>query len=318
MAYMGKIILKRQGQVVHRESRTFDRKGEAKAWIARRETEIRERGLPDTSTLADAIDLYVSDSRRPIARTKAQVLAAIRSHPIAHMQCASIRSQHVVDYARFLAGERQPQTVGNYLSHLSAVFAIAGPAWGLPLDAGEMRAARTVAHRLGLTSRSTRRERRPTPEEIDRLLDWFRQRQRGARMDLVVRFAISSTRRQEEIVRIRWADVEPGRVLVRSMKHPGGTIGNDVWCDLTSEAEAVLAEVPRVSDRVFPYSTDAVSAAFTRACRILGIEDLRFHDLRHEGISRLFEAGHSIPRVASVSGHRSWSSLQRYTHIRHR
>jgi len=65
-----------------------------------------------------------------------------------------------------------------------------------------------------------------------------------------------------------------------------------------------------------PYSTDAISAAFTRACKILGIEDLRFHDLRHEGISRLFEMGRTIPQVAAVSGHRSWTSLKRYTHIR--
>lgn len=51
-------------------------------------------------------------------------------------------------------------------------------------------------------------------------------------------------------------------------------------------------------------------------CRFLEIEDLHFHDLRHEGISRLFEIGYTIPRAASVSGHRSWSSLQRYSHIR--
>jgi integrase len=68
--------------------------------------------------------------------------------------------------------------------------------------------------------------------------------------------------------------------------------------------------------RVFPYTTDAVSAAFTRACQLLGIEDLHFHDLRHDGISRLFEMGKTIPQAASVSGHKSWQSLQRYTHLR--
>ena len=74
--------------------------------------------------------------------------------------------------------------------------------------------------------------------------------------------------------------------------------------------------MPRDGERIFPYSTDAISAAFTRACRFLGIEDLRFHDLRHEGISRLFEMGRTIPQAATVSGHRSWTSLKRYTHIR--
>src|ERR1700728_3952980 len=82
------------------------------------------------------------------------------------------------------------------------------------------------------------------------------------------------------------------------------------------EAEiAIVKSMPRVKPEIFPYSTDAISAAFTRACKILGIEDLRFHDLRHEGISRLFEMGRTIPQVAAVSGHRSWTSLKRYTHI---
>lgn len=40
------------------------------------------------------------------------------------------------------------------------------------------------------------------------------------------------------------------------------------------------------------------------------------HHLRHDGVSRLFEICLNIPRVASVSGHRSWSSLKRYTHLR--
>jgi len=49
---------------------------------------------------------------------------------------------------------------------------------------------------------------------------------------------------------------------------------------------------------------------------LLGIDDLHFHDLRHDGISRLFEMGKTIPQAAGVSGHRSWSSLKRYSHLR--
>ena len=57
-------------------------------------------------------------------------------------------------------------------------------------------------------------------------------------------------------------------------------------------------------------------AAFTRTCRDLKIEDLHFHDLRHEGASRLFEAGFSIQQVALVTGHRDWKMLRRYTHLK--
>jgi integrase len=86
--------------------------------------------------------------------------------------------------------------------------------------------------------------------------------------------------------------------------------------ELPPEALAIIRSMPREAKEIFPYYTDAISAGFTRACKVLGIQDLRFHDLRHGGISRLFEMGRTIPQAAAVSGHRSWTSLKRYTHIR--
>ena len=74
--------------------------------------------------------------------------------------------------------------------------------------------------------------------------------------------------------------------------------------------------MPNSAELIFPYSPGAIGPAFTRACKLLGIHDLRFHDFRHEGISRLFAMGCSIPHAAAVSGHRSWASLKRYTHLR--
>jgi integrase len=137
-------------------------------------------------------------------------------------------------------------------------------------------------------------------------------------MDRVVAFAIYSTRRQEEIVRIEWEDLDEAhsRVLVRDLKHPGQKKGNDVWCELPPEAIQIIKTMPQTGPRIFPYGTAGVGAAFTRACQFLEIEDLHFHDLRHEGISRLFEMGRTIPLAASVSGHRTWNSLKRYTQIR--
>jgi integrase len=137
-------------------------------------------------------------------------------------------------------------------------------------------------------------------------------------MQKIVAFAVFSTRRQEEITRIRWSDWDQAhkRVLVRDMKNPGEKQGNDVWCDVPEEAAKIIASMPREDDRIFPSTTDAIGAAFTRACKLLKFEDLHFHDLRHDGVSRLFEMGLNIPHVAAVSGHRSWTSLKRYTHLR--
>jgi integrase len=120
-------------------------------------------------------------------------------------------------------------------------------------------------------------------------------------MRKIIAFAIFSTRRQEEITRILWDDYEGNRVLVRDMKHPGDKAGNHTWCELALEASAIIDSMPRTAPQIFPYTTDAICAAFTRACKVLGIVDLHFHDLRHEGVSRLFELGKTIPQAASVS-----------------
>ncbi len=91
-----------------------------------------------------------------------------------------------------------------------------------------------------------------------------------------------------------------------------------MWCDLTPEAIRIIGSMPKSAAEIFPYEAKSVSSSFTKACALLGIDDLHFHDLRHEGISRLFELGWNIPHVATVSGHRSWNSLKRYSHIKQR
>jgi integrase len=179
-----------------------------------------------------------------------------------------------------------------------------------------------VAKKLGIISKGNQRDRRPTLDELDRLMVHFGEvkakRPSSLPMQKVIAFALFSTRRLEEITRISWADYDRdgSRVLVRDMKHPGEKIGNHTWCDLPPEAAAIIDSMPRTAKEIFPYTGDAIGAAFTRACPLLGIDDLHFHDLRHEGVSRLFEMGRTIPQVVTVSGHRSWQSLKRYTHLR--
>jgi integrase len=185
-----------------------------------------------------------------------------------------------------------------------------------------MKDAFVVAKRLGLASKSRERDRRPTLGELDKIMEYFGERLKRRPscipMQKVIGFAIFSTRRLEEIARISWKDLdaEGSRILVRDMKNPGEKIGNDVWCDLPPEALQIIRSMPKRREEIFPYSGDTIGANFTRVCQFLEIVDLHLHDLRHDGISRLFEIGRNIPQVASVSGHRSWSSLKRYTHLR--
>lgn len=325
-AYSAQILLTREGKIVHRESRTFNDPKMAKGWIGKREKELEKPGGIEAARIgkeivADAIDKYISTSRKEIGRTKSQVLEAIKEMDFGRKRCGEVTSQDIIDLAETLSDGRQPQTVQNYLSHLQAVFTVAKPAWGFDLDPSVMSGAMAVTKRLGLTSKSNMRDRRPTLAELDKIMSHFEMvdtRRRGnTPMSKIVVFAIFSTRRQEEITRIAWKDLEPGRVLVRDMKHPGDKIGNDTWVDLVPEAERVVNAMKKIKAEIFPFAAETISASFTRACQLLEIEDLHFHDLRHEGISRLFEMGWNIPHVAAVSGHRSWASLKRYTHLRH-
>jgi integrase len=325
--YTAQVLIKQKGTIVFREAKTFDKRREAQAWVGWTETEMKKPGAlaaasAPTHTLADAIDKYTAE-KRTIGRTKEQVLRSIKSYDLASMDVTTIKSAHIVAFADQLAkGDRKPQTIGNYVSHLAAIFRDARAAWGIDLDYAEMQAAQRVLARLDKTSKSAKRDRRPALDELDLIMGHFIDRQgrvpHAIPMQKVVAFAIFSTRRMEEITRITWADLdEPhSRVLVRSMKHPGAKAGNDVWVDLPPEALAIIQTMPRVKAEIFPYSVDAIGASFTRACKMLAITDLHFHDLRHDGVSRLFEMGKTIPQAASVSGHRSWASLQRYTHLR--
>lgn len=322
--YTAQIRVKKAGQVIHTEAKTFERKAHAVAWAKAREVELQVGGPPKRGgpTLADVIDRYLADVDADIGRTKDQVLRAIKAHPIAAKRCSEITSPDIVSWLQ--AMHTLPQTRMNYAQHLSAIFTMARPAWGYELDQQVMRDAMAVARRLKIVSKSQQRERRPTADELDRLMEHFgdvrARRPRSIPMQALIGFAIYSTRRQAEMLRITWADldVEHSRVMVRDMKNPGDTAGNDVWVDLPPEALAIVLAQPRRSARIFPYSTDAVGTAFTRACKALGIEDLREHDLRHHGISRLIEMGGTIPEVAAVSGHRTWQSLQRYSHYKKR
>jgi integrase len=324
IAYLVQITIT-SGGFTHRENRTFDRRQAASVWLEKREKELSQpggldRAKQDDPTLSLVIDRYISESEKQMGRTKAQVLRTVQGMHIANLPISTIRSHDLVAMLREIDAE--PSTRGNYLSHVSTIFALARSSWGYDADHQVARDAALAAKRLGIVSKSKSRSRRPTLDELDRLMEHFRDREtrrpRMIPMTRIVVFALFSARRQEEITRIRWSDLDQAhsRVMVRDMKNPGEKLGNDVWCDLPEPALKLILSMPRAKEEIFPYTTDAIGANFTRACQILGIEDLVFHDLRHEAASRLFEMGLNIPHVAAVTGHRSWNSLKRYTHLR--
>ncbi len=134
VAFMARVRVMRDGVTYH-DTETFDRRPVATSWIKKRE--LAKPGAISTFKAADpplakAIDRYTEESLKEIGRTKAQILRAIKNYLIAEMPCSVIKSKDIIEFLQSLTG--QPQTVGNYASHLAAVFAVARPMWDYRLS----------------------------------------------------------------------------------------------------------------------------------------------------------------------------------------
>ena len=324
-AHTVRIRIKRDGAIIHEETKTFDgrvmSRRDVQRWALKREVDLAAPGArvgpQSTMTLDRAIERYCLEYAG-WGRSKNADLKRLRSAQIARMALAQIRPSHLIDHIRARrAGGAGPATAGNDLTWLRVLYKVARPAWGVPVSLTVVDDAIQHCREQRLISRGEQRDRRPTLEELTQILTWY-QRGDGRQaipMDEIVLFAVFSARRQEEICRLQRADYDQDKktILVRDMKDPR-VKGVSARLSLPTEAAAVLERQP-AGNLFFPYNSRSISASFTRACKMLGIEDLHFHDLRHEATSRLFELGWTIPQVAAVTGHRSWQNLQRYTHL---
>ena len=190
----------------------------------------------------------------------------------------------------------------------------------IPVQPEIVQEARTACRELKLVAKSRRRDRRPTNEELTKLDEHFRSRDSRSTIPMrdIFWFAIHSARHEAEICRIERRDInaESRTGLLRDAKHPTAKEGNHKRFKFTPEGWEALERQPKTNECFFPYDTKSVCSAFTHACKILGIQDLRFHNLRHEATSRLFERGYQIHEVAQFTLHESWNELKRYANLR--
>jgi integrase len=127
----------------------------------------------------------------------------------------------------------------------------------------------------------------------------------------IILFAIKTGMRRGELLALKWDHIDRQR---RSLVIPQTKNGFSRIIPLTKATLQILDTVPTINDRMFPITANGLRAAWNSVRRQAGAEDLHFHDLRHEAISRLFEEGLSVPEVALISGHRDARMLFRYTH----
>ena len=94
------------------------------------------------------------------------------------------------------------------------------------------------------------------------------------------------------------------------------TLGEGVGKEYREKTESLQNVIPIEETTLFSYTARGLSGAFLRLCRKHGLENLRFHDLRHEATSRFFEKGLNPVEVATITGHKDTRMLMRYTHLR--
>ncbi|MCA0929753.1 site-specific integrase [Ruegeria profundi] len=124
--------------------------------------------------------------------------------------------------------------------------------------------------------------------------------------------AVETAMRRGELLAMEWRHVDLQRCTVLL---PRTKNGHARTVPLSPIALKTLGELLRADDRVLPLSGDCVRQGFGRLRKRAGVDDIRFHDLRHEAVSRLVERGLSLIEVQQISGHRTLHMLQRYVHL---
>ena len=316
-------------------SESFRRYCDAEEWALAVERKIdlgespTKRARIDPTTLSHLIDLHVEDMKevnQAPRRSKAFTLEALKKK-LGKVKVKDITRERVIQFGKDRAKEGAGAvTISMDIGYLKLVVSHAAAVHGIAVQVEPIDLARIALKRLGLVGKGRERDRRPTQDELDRLIEYFETNLRQLiPVARIIRFAVATAMRQDEICRILWEDIDPENrtVIVRDRKDPRSKVGNHQRVPLLDhtgfDAWSILCEQKPFagrSIRVFPYNSKSVSVAFTRACQHLKIRDLRFHDMRHEATTRLFEAGFAIEQVALVTGHRDWKMLKRYTNLR--
>lgn len=332
-------IVRRRGYPV--ESKTFPRKIDAEAWARDIENQI-DRGIfvsraeAENTTLADALDRYrkeITAKKRSKATEEYRVKYWTASS-LAPRMLATIRRADVAAWRdRRLAEGVKPATARLELALLSHVFTICQKEWGIEVD--------NPVSKIRMPAVDNARNRRLVGDEEARLLAAIDEpgysvlAEKGDRrniwMPALVRVALETAMRQGELLSLRWSNVD----LVNRVAHLLITKnGNPRDVPLSKAAIKALKGLPRtLKGKVFGTTASAVKQSYARAvararreymkeCEAAGIEpkpgfleDLTFHDLRHEATSRLAEKL-AMHELMKVTGHKDARMLARYYHPR--
>lgn len=309
-------------------AKTFRTKRDAEDWARRTEDEMvrgvyLSRAPSEKLTVSAALKRYVEEvtvTKKPATQRSEGFSAKQLDAFFGKYSMAAVSAELVAKYRdeRLEAGKSN-NTVRLELAMLGHLFRVAIQEWGIGLTFNPVANIRKPSPGAG-------RDRRLTREELESLFA-AADTHSNPMLGWIVRLAVETGMRSSEITGLHRTQVELERrvVTLRDTKN-----GSNRTVPLTKEAAEILRAAldnpirPIDTDLVFfgepgrdakrkPYVFQKLWAGIVRT---LGMADLHFHDLRHEAVSRLVEAGLSDQEVASISGHKSMQMLKRYTHLR--
>lgn len=298
-------------------SRSFQLKSDALAWARQQELDADRQGLPTAHkslrgmTVTDVVLRYrdeVVPQKRGADRETLMLNAFLR-HPLAKAALSDLTIGMVSAYCTERLKRVKAGTVNRELDILRHAFEVARRSWDVPL----------IHNAFGAVTRpkaAAPRERRLERGERERLHAACLQC-RNPLIRYLVELAVETGMRRGEILRAGWSDV----CFERHTLHIPITKNGHSRTIPLSGATMVLLRTLReqlgsTSHNVLPITENMAKMAWKRLVKRAGLVNLRFHDLRHEAISRFFEKGLNVPEVALISGHRDLRMLFRYTHVR--
>ena len=319
------------------QSATFARLTDAKRWEQETEVDIRSgkyfKGIEAKKhSFAEMIDRYLAE----IMPLKPQCIPAQKKQlnwwkdQLGDYMLADVTASMINEKRHMLAGEiirsvnvivegktvrrdvkRAPATVNRYTAALSHAFSVAAIEWEW-LENSPMRKVRKLKEPRG-------RIRFLSDNERDRLITTCKENT-DTILHIALILALGTGARKMEILGLRWQDVDFKRKVITLQKTKNGEIR---VLPLTGYGlqllEAHAAKEHSDTDFVFPnkFGTAPVSIkrCWKTAVKEAGIDNFRFHDLRHSAASYLAMNGASLPELAEVLGHKTLAMVKRYAHL---
>jgi integrase len=213
--------------------RIHSRRYDAEEWALEVERSI-DRGVPikrsrpneQPKIFADLITLHIDDLvevGKPIRRSKAAVMESLKIS-LGRVRISDLTRERLIEFGKKRAKQGAgPATLAIDFSFIRTVMSHVAAVHGIEVPTENVRLARIALQRLGLVGKGNERDRRPTQDELDRIIEHAENNPRQfiplARM---VRFAVATAMRLDEICRIEWTDVDLKKktVKVRNRKDP--------------------------------------------------------------------------------------------------